>query len=102
LAAPEPGDDLIARDESLDRLAAVDLVKAQLVNFRHFAGLTSEQAAVALNIYPATAKRYWAYSRAWLFQAITGEAMEKTSRRLSGSGLQLRFVDRREWPGDLP
>ena len=72
IAAPEPVEDLVALDEALDRLAAVDPQKAELVKFRYFAGLTIEEAAQALDISPATAKRYWTYSRAWLFQAISG------------------------------
>ena len=73
IAAPEPIEDLEALDEALDRLAAHDPTKAELVKLRYFAGLTIEQAAEALDISPATAKRYWAYSRAWLYQAISGE-----------------------------
>ena len=73
IAAPEPAEDLLALDEALDRLAARDPVKAELVKLRHFAGLTIEQAADALGVSPATAKRYWAYSRAWLFREVSGE-----------------------------
>jgi RNA polymerase sigma factor (TIGR02999 family) len=72
IAAPEPIEDLIALDEALDKLAQVDPVKAELVKLRYFAGLTIEQAAINLNISPATAKRYWVYSRAWLFNALSG------------------------------
>jgi DNA-directed RNA polymerase specialized sigma24 family protein len=42
------------------------------VKLRYFTGLTIGQAADALGISPATAKRHWAYSKAWLFQAIGG------------------------------
>ena len=70
IAAPEPSEDLIALDEALERFAAIDPAKADLVKLRYFAGLTIEEAADALDISPATAKRHWAYSRAWLFQAI--------------------------------
>jgi RNA polymerase sigma factor (TIGR02999 family) len=73
IAAPEPAEDLVALDEALDRLAVLDPVKAELVKLRFFAGLTIEGAADALGISPATAKRYWTYSRAWLFQQISGE-----------------------------
>jgi RNA polymerase sigma factor (TIGR02999 family) len=77
LAAPEPPEDLLALDEALDRLAAKDKVKADLVKLRYFAGLTLEQAALALGISRTTADRYWAYARAWLHQEITrGEAAE--------------------------
>ena len=71
IAAPEPAEDLVALDEALDRFAARDPAKAELVKLRYFAGLTIEQAAEALGISPATAKRHWAYSRAWLFQQVT-------------------------------
>jgi len=73
IAAPEPAEDLVALDEALDKLAEIDPAKAELVKLRYFAGLTIEQAADALDISAATAKRYWAYSRAWLFQQISGE-----------------------------
>jgi RNA polymerase sigma factor (TIGR02999 family) len=73
IAAPEPAEDLVALDEALNRLAALDPLKAQLVKLRYFAGLTIEEAADALDISPATAKRYWTYSRAWLFQEVSGE-----------------------------
>ncbi|MCI0703572.1 MAG: ECF-type sigma factor, partial [Planctomycetia bacterium] len=73
LAAPEPQEDLVALDEALNKLAVVDPQKAELVKLRYFAGLTIEQAAEALGISPATAKRHWNYSKAWLFQAISGE-----------------------------
>jgi len=71
LAAPEPREDLLALDEALDRLAAKDPTKAELVKLRYFAGLTGEQAARALGISRATADRYWAYARAWLHRELT-------------------------------
>jgi RNA polymerase sigma factor (TIGR02999 family) len=73
LAAPEPAEDLLALDESLDRLAARDPVKADLVKLRYFAGLTIDEAADLLHISPATAKRYWTYARAWLLRDATGD-----------------------------
>lgn len=74
LAAPEDDDDLVAIDAALDQLAALDPIKAELVKLRYFAGLTIEQAASTLGISAATAKRYWTYSRAWLFQHVAGDA----------------------------
>lgn len=73
IAAPEPAEDLVALDEALDRFAAVEPAKAELVKLRYFAGLTIGQAADVLGISPATAKRHWTYSRAWLFQAMSDE-----------------------------
>jgi len=72
LVAPEAAEDLIAIDEALDRLTALDPVKAELVKLRYFAGLTIEDCADALGISCATAKRYWAYSRVWLFEQVSG------------------------------
>jgi RNA polymerase sigma factor (TIGR02999 family) len=80
IPAPEVGDDLVAIDAALDRLAALDPVKADLVKLRYFAGLTIERAADALGISPATANRYWAYSRAWLFQQVSGDAASENSK----------------------
>lgn len=74
IAAPEMDEELFAIDAALDQLAAQDRVKAELVKLRYFAGLTIEQAAEALAISAATAKRYWTYSRAWLFQRIAGDS----------------------------
>jgi RNA polymerase sigma factor (TIGR02999 family) len=59
-------DDLLALDEALAKLAARDKLKADLVKLRYFAGLTTEQAAEALDISRATAERYWDYARSWL------------------------------------
>jgi RNA polymerase sigma factor (TIGR02999 family) len=72
LAAPDSDEELLALDAALERLAEKDRVKAQLVNLRHFGGLTIEEAAQALGISATTANRYWAYARAWLRQEITG------------------------------
>ncbi|MHB8902165.1 MAG: ECF-type sigma factor [Thermoguttaceae bacterium] len=68
--APADADSLLALDEALTRLAAEDSQKAELVKLRYFAGFTIDEAAELLGISPATAKRHWAYSRAWLFAEI--------------------------------
>ena len=72
IAAPPVDDDLVALDEALTRFAQVEPQKAELVKLRFFVGLTIEDTAAALGISPATAKRHWAYSKAWLFQAMGG------------------------------
>jgi len=66
LAEPPP-DDLLALDEALDQLATEDPVKAELVKLRCFAGLSHQEAAEALGISRATADRYWAYAKSWLY-----------------------------------
>jgi RNA polymerase sigma factor (TIGR02999 family) len=62
-----PVDDLLALDEALDQLAAEDPVKAELVKLRCFAGLSHQDAAQAVGISRATADRYWAYAKSWLY-----------------------------------
>jgi RNA polymerase sigma factor (TIGR02999 family) len=69
-AAPERSDDLLDLDEALERFAAKDRAKADLVKLRYFAGLTMEQTAEMLGISLATAHRWWNYARAWLHQDI--------------------------------
>jgi RNA polymerase sigma factor (TIGR02999 family) len=72
LEIPAAMDDeqLLAVHEALDRLAAHDAVKAELVKLRFFVGLTIEETAEVLGLSAPTAKRYWAYARAWLYRAI--------------------------------
>jgi RNA polymerase sigma factor (TIGR02999 family) len=74
LAAPAVPDDLVALDEALSQLTAVDPRAAELVNLRYFAGLTIPQAAEVLGVAPRTADFLWAYARAWLLQKIEGGA----------------------------
>jgi RNA polymerase sigma factor (TIGR02999 family) len=60
----------LAVDEALDRLAAHDPRKAEVVKLRYFVGFSFEETAEALGISVPTAKRDWAYARAWLHQEI--------------------------------
>jgi len=71
IAAPGSDDEVLAVHEALDRLAAHDVRKAELVKLRYFVGLTLEQAAEVLAVSVPTAKRDWAYARAWLFKEIS-------------------------------
>ena len=57
---------LVALDDALVRLTALDKLAGELVKHRYFAGLALDQAAAALGISTATAYRHWAYARAWL------------------------------------
>jgi RNA polymerase sigma factor (TIGR02999 family) len=61
---------LLAVNEALDKLAALDRTKAELVKLRYFVGLTIPEASRVLGISEPTAKRYWSFSRAWLYQEI--------------------------------
>ena len=57
---------LLALDEALAKLAQREPLKAELVELRFFAGLTTRQAAQMIGVPTATADRYWTYARAWL------------------------------------
>lgn len=70
IASAAEDDQLLAVHEALDRLAAQDHLKAELVKLRYFAGMTIHEAAEVLGISEPTAKRYWAYARAWLYREI--------------------------------
>jgi RNA polymerase sigma factor (TIGR02999 family) len=76
--AQAPCDEFLAFDEALSRFAAREPVKAELVKLRYFAGLSIDEAAKLLRISRTTAKRYWAYARAWLLAEIAdGASAEK-------------------------
>lgn len=66
VAARDRPADLLALDEALDRLAALDQRQARVVECRFFAGMSVDETAAALDISPATVKRDWTVARAWL------------------------------------
>jgi len=70
LALPMPEDELLALDDALDQLSAVDAKAAEVVKLCFFVGLTQEQAAQELGISLATAERRWSFARAWLFREM--------------------------------
>jgi RNA polymerase sigma factor (TIGR02999 family) len=72
LAAPSD-DQVLAVNEALEKLAAGNKQAAELVKLRYFVGLTLEEAAQVQGISATTAKRRWAYARAWLFQEIRAQ-----------------------------
>jgi RNA polymerase sigma-70 factor, ECF subfamily len=71
-ADPGPNVDLIALDEALNRLAAIDPRQAAIVELRYIGGLSIEETADALKISPKTVKRDWTVARAWLHREISG------------------------------
>jgi RNA polymerase sigma factor (TIGR02999 family) len=70
LAIHAESEDLLLVEEALERLAAHDARKAELVKLRFFVGLSLEETAPILGVSEPTAKRDWAYARSWLFQEI--------------------------------
>ena len=69
-----PDERLLALDEALKELAALDARQARIIELRFFGGLSVEETASVLGISPTTVKREWATGRAWLFRAIHGDA----------------------------
>jgi RNA polymerase sigma-70 factor, ECF subfamily len=67
--------DLIALDQALERLAALDAEQARLVELRFFGGLTIEETAEAMNTSPATVKRHWTVACAWLARELEGKSI---------------------------
>jgi RNA polymerase sigma factor (TIGR02999 family) len=74
IPADQTGLDVLQLDEALTLLRVESPRFADLVNLRFFAGLSIEDAAQALQISPATAKRDWAFAKAWLHREITAAA----------------------------
>jgi RNA polymerase sigma factor (TIGR02999 family) len=68
----ESPEDLLDLDDALTRLAAREPAKAQLVQLRFFAGLSTPEAAAVLKVSVATAERWWTYARAWLYSELSG------------------------------
>jgi RNA polymerase sigma-70 factor, ECF subfamily len=73
LGAEERAELLIALDQALQRLKALDPRQAQVVECRFFGGMTEEETAEALGIGLRTAKRDWAKAKRWLHQAVGAE-----------------------------
>lgn len=70
IAVAVKDDDLLEVDAALERFAAQDQQKAELVKLRYFTGLTIAEAAEILGVSAPTANRWWAYARAWLHKDI--------------------------------
>ena len=79
LAADSPDDQLLALDEAIERLAQENADCAKLVTTRFFTGLSVQESAAALGISERTAKRHWAFARAWLFDALRQDDTTSTS-----------------------
>jgi RNA polymerase sigma-70 factor, ECF subfamily len=69
--AIEPGRDLVALDDALSALAAIDARKSQVVEMRFFGGLSNEEAADALGVSAKTVMREWQLAKVWLLRELT-------------------------------
>jgi RNA polymerase sigma factor (TIGR02999 family) len=65
--------DLIALENALEHLAALDARKARVVELRFFGGLTMDEIAEVIGVSRATIEREWSFARAWLYDAIEGK-----------------------------
>lgn len=70
LPSPERAPEILALDEALDRLSALDARQAKIVELRFFAGMTEEEAGAALRISARTVKRDWRIAKAWLYKEL--------------------------------
>ena len=68
----DPGEDIIALDDALTRLASINSQAARIVEMRCFGGLTIEQGARLLGVSESTVEREWRYARAWLHRELSG------------------------------
>jgi RNA polymerase sigma factor (TIGR02999 family) len=75
-ASPEKAEQMLAVDEALDRLVAVNPQAGELVKLRYFAGCTNTEAASLLGISARKADQVWAYARAWLMDALSASPEE--------------------------
>ena len=64
--------DVLALDEALNRLAALDPEQARIVELRYFGGMSLPETAEALGVSEATVKRHWTFARAWLLRELEG------------------------------
>ena len=71
-------DELLALDDALSQFAAQEPAKAELVKLRFFARMSNAEAAAALGISVATAERWWAFARTWLYAHLADVPEEKT------------------------
>lgn len=74
VVSSERGADLVALDEALSKLTAIDARKSKVVELRFFGGLSVEQTAEALDISAVTVMREWSMAKAWLYNSLKDEA----------------------------
>jgi RNA polymerase sigma factor (TIGR02999 family) len=70
--APERAADLVALDDALQALAAVDERKSRVVELRYFGGLSVEETAEAVGVSPETVMRDWKLAKSWLLRELAG------------------------------
>lgn len=71
LVSPERPADLLALDEALERLGALNARQSQVVELRYFGGLNEEEVAEVLKVSPRTVRHDWSLARAWLYRELS-------------------------------
>jgi RNA polymerase sigma factor (TIGR02999 family) len=74
VVSAEKGNDLVALDDALTKLSAIDPRKGKVVELRFFGGLSVEETAEALKISAVTVMREWSMAKAWLYNSLNNEA----------------------------
>jgi RNA polymerase sigma factor (TIGR02999 family) len=80
LASEAKWEDVIALDEALNQLDAVDERLRQVVEYRFFGGMTEREIADVLDVSTRTVQRDWAKARAWLYDALYAEGERNRGR----------------------
>jgi len=75
-----PGSDVIAVDEALQSLEALDARKARVVELRFFAGLTTEETAEVMKVSTRTVEREWSLAQAWLLHELRGKNKSEATK----------------------
>lgn len=65
-------EEILALDEALERLSEIDPMKCQIVEMRHFGGMTVDETAEVLGVAPITVMRHWNFAKAWLNREMGG------------------------------
>ncbi len=73
VATEDDDETVLAIHEALERLAAQDELKAQIVKLRYFVGLSHQEIADALGIAEPTVRRHWTFARSWLYAELKGQ-----------------------------
>ena len=74
MVSPEPGPDLVALDDALQALSAMDPRRGQVVELRFFGGLSVEETAEVVRVSPETVMHDWKLAKAWLLRELGGNA----------------------------
>jgi RNA polymerase sigma factor (TIGR02999 family) len=77
VVSPESGADLLALDEALEKLAALNPRQSKVVELRYFGGLNEEEVAAALNVSSRTVRHDWSLARAWLYRELSVSGVDE-------------------------